>query len=185
MSGETSQPDFGSNRVPACILKMDRVIWLRSEYTDKWDLLVSREEQAEILGTKPEGVSTRYSTYPEHTPAAAVKYGSRVWRVRSEVIDFAKWLDEQRNASPGKNQGRKIERTVADKSRSEIVRLTRRVEELEGHKAAIQVKLKEKTIEINQAKASILMHRERLDLAAREKAAALAEARARVAALEG
>lgn len=173
------------NQVPASIKNLDSVVWLRLEFEGQWGLLVSREEQAEILGTTPEGVSTRCSTYPAHAPQPVVRYGSREWRVRSEVIDFGKWMREQRDASAGKNQGKKIERSVEDKAKSEIVRLTRRIEALEGHKLALQVKLKEKTVEINRAKIDIVNHQERLELIAREKAARIAEARALIEELGG
>jgi hypothetical protein len=84
-----------------------------------------------------------------------VKYGVREWVLRSEIETFAQWLEGQRNAATGKNKGRKVERSVKQKAEAEILRLSRRLEDLKGHKIQIEIKLKEKAQEIRLTQSRI------------------------------
>lgn len=148
--------DVQHGEVPSMIKNLSQVVWLRTEFQGRWDLVVDREQQAEILGTKPSLVSSRHSNYPEHFPKAVVKYGTRKWVLRSEMEEFARWLEGARAESSGKNQGARVQRTVKEKATSEIVRLTARLEMLEQQKADAVRTVRAKAAEITRVKARIV-----------------------------
>lgn len=141
--------------VPEMIKNPALVVWFRTEYIGRWDLVADREEQAKILGCTPALVSSRRSNYSREFPRSVVKYGTREWVLRSEIEDFARWLEDARNAATGKNKGRKVERTVKQKAEAEILRLSRRLEILEHQKLQLDIRLKEKTLEIRQTRSRI------------------------------
>ena len=141
--------------VPELIKNPSLVVWFRSEYFGRWDLVADREEQAKVLGCTPALVSSRRSNYSQEFPRPVVKYGTREWVLRSEIESFARWLEDQRNAATGKNKGRKVERTVKQKAEAEILRLSRRLIQLEEQKAQVEIKLREKAAEIRQTKSRI------------------------------
>lgn len=142
-------------QVPAVVRNMGRVTWLRTDLMGRWDLVADREEQAKILGCTPALVSARRSNYSEEFPRPVVRYGTREWVLRTEINDFAAWLEDRRNEATGGNRGKKVERTVKQKASAEIVRLSRRVEQLEKQKAELSAKVRLKDAEIRQAKSRI------------------------------
>lgn len=170
--------------VPGHIVHLDRVVWFRTDLNGRWDLVVDREEQAKILGTTPALVSARRSNYIKEYPRAVVKYGTREWVLRAKMEEFADWYEEQRNKSAGKNQGRKVERTVSEKADAEMVRLNRRLETLTEHKGALVIRLREKNAEIASVKTRITAQQEKLELLRKEKAIRLAEQRKKLEAEE-
>jgi len=141
--------------VPTIVKNPGLVVWFRTEYLGRWDLVADREEQAKILGCTPALVSSRRSNYSHEFPRPVVKYGAREWVLRSEIEDFAEWLEDARNAATGGNKGRKVERTVKQKAEAEILRLSRRLNQLEEQKSQIEIKLREKTAEIRRTKSRI------------------------------
>jgi hypothetical protein len=146
-------PDF--IQVPEVIKNPSLVVWLHSELTGRWDLVADREEQAKILGCTPALVSSRRSNYSREFPRSVVKYGAREWVLRSKIEEFAEWLEKERNAATGKNKGRKVERTVKQKAEAEILRLSRRLVQLEERRGQLAIKLREKEAEIRQTKSRI------------------------------
>jgi hypothetical protein len=100
-------------------------------------------------------VSARKSNYSEEFPRPVVKYGTREWVLRSKMEEFAQWLESARNAATGGNKGRKVERTVRQKAQAEILRLTRRMAQLEEQKIKLGIRVREKEAEIRQIKSRI------------------------------
>lgn len=145
----------GVIQVPDVVNDLGKVVWLRTEYIGRWDLVADREEQAKILGCTPALVSSRQSNYSQEFPRPVVKYGTRRWVLRSEIEAFAEWLEKSRNEATGKNKGRKVERTVRQKAVAEIIRLERRLAQLEEQKAQLAIRAKEKDAEIRQTKSRI------------------------------
>lgn len=158
-------PDF--IEVPAVVKDQSRVVWYRSEYFGRWDLVVSREEQAKMLGCTPALVSSRRSNYSHEFPRPIVKYGTREWVLESDMKDFVVWLNNQRDAATGKNKGKKVERTVKQKAEAEILRLSRRVTQLEEQKAQLEIRARGKAAEISRAKSRIQAQENLRDTATR------------------
>lgn len=153
--------------IPALIKNPGLVVWFRNELIGRWDLVADREEQAKILGCTPALVSSRRSNYSQEFPRPVVKYGTREWVLRSEILAFAEWLENARNAATGKNKGRKVERTVKQKAEAEILRLSRRLDQLAEQKIQLDIRLKEKTAEIRQVKSRIQAQENLRDTATR------------------
>lgn len=145
----------GYIEVPEVIKNPGLVVWFRTDLMGRWDLVVDREEQAKILNCTPALVSARRSNYSKEFPRPIVKYGTREWVLRSKMEEFAKWLEDERNAATGGNKGRKVERTVRQKAEAEILRLSRRLLQLEDQKVLLETKVRAKTAEIRQTKSRI------------------------------